>query len=487
MRFAFQHKLDISSYWVILHRLAILSEIEPVWYDCCVNSCLAYTGEYEALDCCPDCNATRFNDNGKPRRKFCYLPLIPRLQGYFQNPRMIERLSYRHSYQYDPNNISDIFDSLHYQTLLKETVFVDGKPLDHSFFSDQHDIAVSVCFDGYLLYNRRRSGPSATPILLQNYNLHPSIRTHMSMLICLGVVPGPKGPRRLGSFLFPFDEECVRLAFGVPTFNCAAQEEFLLHAYNIFGLGDILAIEKFLRLKGHNGITPCRSCEIKAIHDPSIPESTYYVPLAHPKIPGQKLRSWDPSSLPMRMHKTWDQVVTKIESAQYKYEKEKIAKHYGIKGRPALQRMSSLDYARGFPWEFMHLFLENLTKNLINLWTGKFKGLDVGSEDYEIAPAVWEEIGRETAAAVKDIPADFVRALGNIADERSTYNAEALSFWFIYLAPILLEGRFKNPKYHTHLCELAEIMKICLQFSISHEEIDELEKKIITWVQTYEK
>ena len=67
----------------------------------------------------------------------------------------------------------------------------------------------------------------------------------------------------------------------------------------------------------------------------------------------------------------------------------------------------------------MHLFLENLTKNLMNLWTGKFKGLDVGSEDYEIAPAVWEEIGRETAAAVKDIPADFVRALRNIADEQS--------------------------------------------------------------------
>ena len=172
---------------------------------------------------------------------------------------------------------------------------------------------------------------------------------------------------------------------------------------------------------------------------------------------------------------------------QYKYEKEKIAKHYGIKGHPALQHVSSLDYARGFPWEFMHLFLENLMKNLINLWTGKYKGLDVGSEDYEIAPAVWEEVGRKTAAAVKDIPADFVRALGNIADERSSYNAEALSFWFIYLAPILLEGRFKNPKYHTHLCELAEIMKICLQFTISHEELNELEKKIITWVQTYEK
>ena len=230
MRFAFQHKLNISLYWVILHCLAILSEIEPVWYDCCVNSCLAYTGEYEALDCCPDCNATRFNDNGKPRRKFCYLPLIPRLQGYFQNPRMVERHSYRHSYQYDPDNISDIFDSLHYQTLLKETVFMDGKLLDHSFFSDQHDIIVSVCFDGYLLYNRRCSGPSATPILLQNYNLHPSIQTHMSMLICLGVIPGPKGPHRLGSFLFPFDEECVRLPWvSLPSIVQLRKNSFCMH------------------------------------------------------------------------------------------------------------------------------------------------------------------------------------------------------------------------------------------------------------------
>ena len=47
-------------------------------------------------------------------------------------------------------------------------------------------------------------------------------------------------------------------------------------------------------------------------------------------------------------------------------------------------------------------------RNLINQWTGKFKGLDVGTEDYKIAPAVWEEIGREAAAAVRDILADFV-------------------------------------------------------------------------------
>lgn len=37
MRYAFDHKLDLSSEWAILHRVAILSRVEPVWYHCCVK------------------------------------------------------------------------------------------------------------------------------------------------------------------------------------------------------------------------------------------------------------------------------------------------------------------------------------------------------------------------------------------------------------------------------------------------------------------
>jgi hypothetical protein len=32
----------------------------------------------------------------------------------------------------------------------------------------------------------------------------------------------------------------------------------------------------------------------------------------------------------------------------------------------------------------MHLFFENVVPNLVKLWSGKFKGLNAGSEDYEI-------------------------------------------------------------------------------------------------------
>ena len=38
MQHLFRHKLEISSDWIILRRMGILSEIEPIWYDCCINS-----------------------------------------------------------------------------------------------------------------------------------------------------------------------------------------------------------------------------------------------------------------------------------------------------------------------------------------------------------------------------------------------------------------------------------------------------------------
>jgi hypothetical protein len=88
----------------------------------------------------------------------------------------------------------------------------------------------------------------------------------------------------------------------------------------------------------------------------------------------------------------------------------------------------------------MHLFLENIIPSLIKLWMGKYKGLDVGNGDYEIAPEVWEEIGRETADAVRDIPAAFVWKLPNIDTDRSNYTTEAWCFWFMYLAPFMLQN-----------------------------------------------
>ena len=97
--------------------------------------------------------------------------------------------------------------------------------------------------------------------------------------------------------------------------------------------------------------------------------------------------------------------------------------------------------------------------------------------------AIWKVIGQETVNAVKDILATFVLSLGNLAEDSIYFMAEGWAFWFMYLAPILLQGRFSNNKYYKHLCQLSDIMKTCIKFSLSHTEINNLEISIADWVK----
>ncbi len=111
MRYIFRDKLEIDSEWKIIQRMASLSEIESVWYDCCVKSCMAFTGKYKDLDQCIHCPELRYDSEGKPRRRFGYLPLIPRLKGFFQSKQMPALMLYHHDHIHPKDGaISDIFD-----------------------------------------------------------------------------------------------------------------------------------------------------------------------------------------------------------------------------------------------------------------------------------------------------------------------------------------------------------------------------------------
>lgn len=135
----------------------------------------------------------------------------------------------------------------------------------------------------------------------------------------------------------------------------------------------------------------------------------------------------------------------------------------------------------------MHLFWENIIPNLVNLWTGWFKGLDTDTKDYEIVPHIWAKISEETAHAVKDIPSTFVCALSNIAEDHSTFTADTWEFWFIYIAPILLKGHFQDDKYYKHMLALADLMKTMIKLELHNDEVDIIKNRLIEWVEQYEK
>lgn len=488
MRHSFGHKLDLDSLYVSNRRLAILAGVTPLLIDMCIGSCIAYTQQHKNLTHCPFCKEPR-RANSKPRRQFSYLPLIPRLQGFFRNPQTVELLSYRAQYESSDTEIGDVFDGDLYKELRETYVTVDGVQRPYKFFSGKHDIALGVGMDGYLIFGKRgpRGGPTATPIIVKVYNFPGKIRTHIKFVMSLGIISGPKAPKDAGSFLAPFDDELVDLANGVRTYNCVDEAHFMLRAYTIFKLGDMLAINKMLGIRGHNAFAPCRSCHIKGCRNVTGGDTNYYVPLNHPRRPGEEHTYWDPTNLPLRTHQDYITTLRDMDHAAAA-RREEIGFNQGIREPPLLRRVNSLDFARSIPWDLMHLIMENIGPNLVDHWTGKFKHLDEGSGNYRIPDAIWEEIGNETAEATKSIPAAFVRALPNIAKDRSSFTAEAWCFWFVYLAPTLLKNRFQNNRYYQHLCEFTEIIKLCLRYSITRSEIDnDLEPRIINWVQDYEK
>lgn len=145
---------------------------------------------------------------------------------------------------------------------------------------------------------------------------------------------------------WPLVEELLRLMRGVTAFDHRNMPQFVLRAYMIALFGDMPAIAKLMRMKGHSGICPCRACRIPAIRDTTRERSTAHYALLH-RNHGE---SYHPLNLPL----------------------------------------SSLSLPSSFPHDLV-LIIENIVPALINHWTGNFKDLDTGS--HELPRSVADTIG----------------------------------------------------------------------------------------------
>ena len=394
------------------------------------------------------------------------------------------KMQYRSNRQHNPTKLTDILDGALYQLLLKSFVTIGDEELPFYLFSDPRDIVLGLSTDGFGPFKRRTK--TSWPIILFNYNLPPEERFLKKNIISIGNIPGPKKPSDLDSFLWPLIQELLQLEMGVSAFDAISNSVFLLHAYLIAVFGDIPAVSMIMRMKGHNAILPCCMCEIRGVRNPSSSATTNYVPLFRDNFPHSN-GSYDPSALPLRDPETFMEQAERVQSAPSAAESERLATESGIKGVPLLNSLCSLSFPTSFPYDFMHLIWTNLIPNLVLLWTGKFKDIDHDGEDYVLPPTVWDAIGKATFDAGKTIPAAFGSRVPNIASEKAQMIAETYSIWTLYLAPILLKGRFPSPRYYKHFKELVRLLTLCLEFEITHNEVDILETGFKKWVEDYER
>jgi hypothetical protein len=467
-----------------------LSFFAPKKYDCCIESCMAYTGRYEADSQCRFCKTSRSNADGHPRRQFTYLPIIPRLVAMYRNCNLAEELRYRHNYKHRKGTVNDIFDGRHYRRLRKRFVKVDGHEYSHRYFEDAREIALGVSTDGYAPFNRRKK--TCWPIIIFLYNLPPEIRFLMKHVLCAGVIPGPNKPKDFDSFLWPLIEELKKLAVGERAFDAVTEQVFLIRAHLIAIFGDIPAISMVMKFKGHNGKCPCRMCAISGLRIPGEGGTTHYVPLdrsCHPDVQTDSaaIQVYDPGQLPLRSHTQIVQQAFEVDSAPTASQAERLSKSYGIKGTSILMQLGSIEFPSCFPYDFMHLLYENVLKNLILLWTGAFKGLDEGNGSYELMPSVWEAVGKATASSGRTIPSAFTASPPNVESSRFACTADTWSFWLLYLGPILLRKRFRSQAYFKHFVKLAKLVHLCIKFEMTQSDIDNIRDGFQSWVLDYER
>jgi hypothetical protein len=479
LRHSFPHKLNLRSLYQTQKRIAALSGVEPNTVDRCHKGCCCFTGKFKDLDACPYCNLPRFSSPGVPRKKFQYLRVKPLLDAMFRDKSVAKLMGYRHQYAMDQRNddiIGDVFDGSIYKNLCDQNVVVDGQKLQHKYFSDCRDVALGLSLDGCTIFNRRKS--SAWPVILINFNLPPKIRTRLRWLLCYAVIPAPSMIKNLDSYLIPLYEELAELAKGKSTLDPWAEEFFWLHVYLILAFGDYPALTKLMHMKGHNGVCPCRFCEIHGLRPPGA--NVYYVPLVRPD------GSVSPADLPMRSHVMFIKQANQVLAAETINEAGELAKEYGIKGLSVLSGLGSLNFPLSFPFDFMHLIFENLIPNLVRHYTGTFKNLDCGIEDYQIPQDEWSEVCAIGEASGDTIPAAFGARVPNLEEDRSSMTAEKWALWAMWIAPIVLRDRFSDQKYYDHFTKLVRLVNKCVGWVLRRSELEEIRVGFQEWVEEYE-
>jgi hypothetical protein len=254
------------------------SGLFPVLYDCCENSCMAFTGDNSDLTHCAkaSCGYPRWRDmenHSNPYKQFMYFPLIPRLKQQYrcqQRAKILQEYprpwSRRPLTNSAPENITDWWSGIHYRQLRRDRMFTQAT-----------DIAIQMSLDDVGILAK---GPphKCCPVIILVNNLPPAIRFHKWNTLLSLIIPGPNEHGDTSSFLFPLIEELQELHGGVDCINgTRKQEMFTLRAWMVTVTGDGPAITKVSGMKRPgNAKSPCRFCNIKGT--PRIRNNFYAVP-----------------------------------------------------------------------------------------------------------------------------------------------------------------------------------------------------------------
>ena len=302
------------------------------------------------------------------------------------------------------------------------------KTLQHLYFEDEQDVALGLALNGFTFYETLGKSAQNTKyntwaLVIINYNLGPTIRTHRKHVISLGMIPGLGSPKHIGSFLYWLHQELIVLAHRLN------QRLFLLHAYLIFIIGDMPAIAHIMDMKGRIGKCPCRACWVTGKRDRTNNQSKIHYP-AHTDSDRLARHNIQDLLNKPRTHQSIYDLANEIVEAEMLARAEAQRTHTGLNLMSVLWGLPGINFERSFPHDLMHLIFLNACPNLMAWWTGTFKNIDTTGDRFRISIDNWKRIGQQIVESMKLIPAPFIRQLSDISTLGHTYLAEGWCFGF---------------------------------------------------------
>src|SRR5258706_12973920 len=376
--------MAIGSEYVAGRMLERASGLCTQVYNCCVNLCVCFTGEFESSTKCPLCGEPRHDKHNKARNWFKYIPIIPRLQAMFRDWDTINLLLYRHDHDVDQDWIEDIWDGTILQELLNTIVMIDGQVQEHTYGERKTDIFLALTCDGISVHKGIGARHSKTeyacfPLELIMLSLRPEIQTQDQYVYSLSIIPGPHEPKHLDSFCWPFYLECLCGLQGIQTYHTINRQMFPMWFYCSLAFGDLKAMIKLKGTVSVGTLKQCHECKANAVRDTtSIGQCNkmYYIPLTIPGEPEHcQLRDILNN---MRSHEEYQEKYYCLDAAYNEAEQKCIRRETGISHVCVFSLLPYFDMARAVPHGFMHAVYINQFKALIKLWHGKFKGLASG-------------------------------------------------------------------------------------------------------------
>ena len=169
----------------------------------CINTCVAFTGPHAGLENCPaeECSEPCYDQdkyqasggkNKVARRKFTMFPPGPQIQARWNHPETAEKMLYRQrrtAAGADTGSYDDILDGEAYLEAVE-----DGQ-------ISGYDTLLMFSIDSAQLYRDKKSECWIYIWIL--LDLGPDERYRVRNILPGGIIPGPRGPEHLDSFLFP--------------------------------------------------------------------------------------------------------------------------------------------------------------------------------------------------------------------------------------------------------------------------------------------